>query len=103
MENRPLSEIVAVLKEYYSRAIVCAEFLPAPADIEIRKAAELILRLLAERERYREALVMMYRKDCGLVADACDEIIDKSGALLGEIRKAALNQDKEAHDAAKKD
>lgn len=39
-----------------------------------------------------QKLAEMYRRsvhDAALVAEICDEVIDRSGALLGEVRKAA--------------
>lgn len=40
-------------------------------------------------ERYRAGLVALYRDHPAAVAKVCDETIDRSGALLGEIREAA--------------
>lgn len=40
-------------------------------------------------KRTRLALAKMYHKNPGMVAEMCDDHIDKSGRLLGEIRTAA--------------
>jgi hypothetical protein len=44
-------------------------------------------RLHGEVERLREALVMIYRESPAAVARVCDEFLDRSGRLLGEIRQ----------------
>jgi hypothetical protein len=46
--------------------------------------------LEAERDRLREALVMVYREAPLPVAHVCDEFLDCSGRLLGEIRQEAI-------------
>ena len=49
-------------------------------------------RLNAERDRYRQALVRLYREAPLPVSRVCDEFLDPSGRLLGEIRREARNR-----------
>ena len=48
---------------------------------------------IAARDRLEEALPKMYKQSVRhavFVAELCDEYLDRSGAMLGRIRKAAL-------------
>ena len=65
-----------------------------PAASENRKcihdAADRIDALQAVVDRHEQALAILYTKVSPLaVADVCDDLIDKSGALLGRVREAA--------------
>ena len=49
---------------------------------------------IAPNNKIFERLVALYPDDCTFVAKICDEILDTSGALLGEVRKAVANVNK---------
>jgi hypothetical protein len=44
---------------------------------------------VAERDRYRKALVAIYLDAPVAVARICDEFLDTSAALLGQVRREA--------------
>ena len=44
---------------------------------------------MASPENIFERLVKLYPDNYVCVAKICDEVLDRSGALLGEVRKAA--------------
>lgn len=52
-----------------------------------------VAEVMAENDRYREGLVRIYRAAPAAVARVCDEFIDRSGALLGEIRREVIATD----------
>lgn len=60
----------------------------------IERLEDELAEALTERDRYREALVLIYGEAPPLIARVCDEIVDRSGRLLGELRREwrALNQ-----------
>jgi len=39
------------------------------------------------RNKLIDRLSDMYHTDCLAVADCCDKVLDRSGALLGEVRE----------------
>ena len=62
------------------------------------QACQAWLRILELKQQMVDALAKIYRlghdETCSLaVADLCDEELDKSGKLLGEVRKRALELD----------
>ena len=60
---------------------------------EYRKRAENTGDFCGNREQIKK-LAEIYSKnvhDACIVATICDEVLDKSGALLGEVRKIARN------------
>jgi len=44
---------------------------------------------MASDDKIFERLVALYKDNYVCVAKMCDEVLDRSGALLGEVRKAA--------------
>jgi hypothetical protein len=52
----------------------------------------------AERRLTPELLAPYYRRDPALIAELCDEVIDRSGALLGHVRAAAAEVKGEDHE-----
>ena len=47
------------------------------------------IKLYAKQEKLVEGIVKAYRRDPVAVATAFDEVIDRSGALLGHLRDVA--------------
>lgn len=43
---------------------------------------------MASADKIFERLVALYKDNYVCVAKMCDEVLDRSGALLGEVRKA---------------
>ena len=39
-----------------------------------------------------DRLAELYKTDCLTVAKVCDEVLDRSGALLGEVRERQTNE-----------
>lgn len=49
---------------------------------------------LASSKKIFERLVLLYPNNYVFVAKMCDEVLDKSGALLGDVRKAIRQYNK---------
>jgi hypothetical protein len=47
-------------------------------------------RIIASPEKIFDRLIKLYKKNPTGVAEVCDEVLDRSGALLGLIRKASI-------------
>jgi hypothetical protein len=60
----------------------------APAIASARAA--LLDELRKAEEQRRQILVAFYKADCVACANLCDDVLDRSGALLGHVRDWSL-------------